>query len=390
MSLFSRVKKIFISEKKPQTPLGFCDGPGKRSEWRNCLTCRCATPDKYDHLMYDPDNVFHAAVCSGKVSRVQSLLSQEKWNVNDRDNNNRTALHFASCYGYEEIVNILVENNCEINATDNQKITPLVKAVQMCEEAIVSLLLENDADPNIKDANGNTALHYAVYVGKPPIAALLLSYGANIEEKTKDGFTPLLLALRENQLLVAEFLIVRGANIHVSDDRQRTTLMYAVKSDSKHIVDLLLKRDIDVFLKDSFGWNAVRYAIIGNRKVTLTESSSGITLFTPLRDKFSAHIKGISGNTAMKEAHSEAPPIHEARKEEGNPENGPEEEGESIMVEEALAQPYLMGMGEVLEPAQLFDKDPAKLSPIMATKPRLVFISICCILETFNICTIWE
>lgn len=89
MSLFSSVKKIFISEKKPQTPLGFCDGPGKRSEWKKCLTCRCATPDKYDHLMYDPDNVFHAAVCSGKVSRVQSLLSQDKWNVNDRDNNNR-------------------------------------------------------------------------------------------------------------------------------------------------------------------------------------------------------------------------------------------------------------------------------------------------------------
>ncbi|XP_026638903.1 putative ankyrin repeat domain-containing protein 19 [Microtus ochrogaster] len=268
----------------------------------------------------------------------------------------RTALHFASCYGHEEIVNILVENNCEINAADNQKTTPLVKAVQMCKEVIVSLLLEHDADPNIKDANDNSALHYAVYVGKPPIAALLLSYGANIEEKTKDGFTPLLLALRENQLLVAEFLIIRGANIHVSDDRQRTTLMYAVKSDSKHIVDLLLKRDIDVFFKDSFGWNAVRYAIMGNRKVaraildcqdsiirhvrrsnqayaseefsmyrTLTESSSGITLFTPLRDRVSALIKAMSGNRAVKEEPSKALPLHGARKEEGNPENGPEE-----------------------------------------------------------------
>ena len=27
---------------------------------------------------------------------------------------------------------------------------------------------------------------------------------------------------------------------------------------------------------------------------------------------------------------------------------------------EALAQPYLMGMAEVIKPAQLFDKDPAK------------------------------
>lgn len=89
MSLFSSVKKIFISEKKPQTPLGFCDGPGKRIEWVNCLACRCTSPDKYDLLLHDPDNVLHAAVCSGKVSRVQSLLSQEKWDVNDRDDNDR-------------------------------------------------------------------------------------------------------------------------------------------------------------------------------------------------------------------------------------------------------------------------------------------------------------
>ncbi|GAB1286019.1 POTE ankyrin domain family, member G-like [Apodemus speciosus] len=43
--------------------------------------------------------------------------------------------------------------------------------------------------------------------------------------------------------------------------------MYAVKSDSKRIVDLLLKLNIDVFLKDSFSWNALRYAIMGHRKV---------------------------------------------------------------------------------------------------------------------------
>ena len=89
MSLFSCVKKFFTSEKKTQTPLGFCDGPGKRVEWKDCLACRCVTPDKYDLLLYDPNNVFHSAVCLGKVHKVQSLLEQEKYNVDDRDGNNR-------------------------------------------------------------------------------------------------------------------------------------------------------------------------------------------------------------------------------------------------------------------------------------------------------------
>lgn len=91
MSLFSIKKKVFISETKPQTPLGFCDGPGKRIEWKDCLACRCETADKYDYdlLLYDPDNEFHSAVCLGKVSEVQSLLKEKKYNVNDRDGNNR-------------------------------------------------------------------------------------------------------------------------------------------------------------------------------------------------------------------------------------------------------------------------------------------------------------
>ena len=46
-----------------------------------------------------------------------------------------------------------------------------------------------------------------------------------------------------------------------------------------------------------------------------------------------------------------------------------------------MAQPLLMGMAEVLKPAQLFGKDAAKLRHVTAVLPPLVFISTCCILE---------
>ena len=45
----------------------------------------------------------------------------------------------------------------------------------------------------------------------------------------------------------------------------------------------------------------------------------------------------------------------------------------------SLMQPYLMGTAKVTHPAQLLDKDPANLNKI-ATVPRLVFFSVCCIL----------
>ena len=39
-----------------------------------------------------------------------------------------------------------------------------------------------------------------------------------------------------------------------------------------------------------------------------------------------------------------------------------------------------MGMAKVIKPAQLLDKDPAKLSHMIAGVPLLVMISACCIL----------
>ena len=46
----------------------------------------------------------------------------------------------------------------------------------------------------------------------------------------------------------------------------------------------------------------------------------------------------------------------------------------------SLMQPYLMGTAKVTKPAQPLDKDPANLNNKIATVPRLVFFSVCCIL----------
>ncbi|XP_041533649.1 ankyrin repeat domain-containing protein 7-like [Microtus oregoni] len=266
--MFSTLGKLFSFKKEPKTPLGFCDGPSIGKGSLSC--CDCRTEDRYAQP-YDPENKFHEAVCEGRSKVMMRLLSKKKFHVNDKDERNRTALHFACFYGHLHLVNFLLHNKCNVNALDDQKCTPLMKAVQSWETKIVSVLLDNKADPNIKDSKGETALHQAVYVNKPEIATIatsLLEFGGNIEETTKDGFTPLLLALRERKLLMAKHLINHGANIYARDDFQRTTLMYAVKWDSEDIVELLLKKGMDHSTKDAFGWSSLQYAMAGKRKVS--------------------------------------------------------------------------------------------------------------------------
>ncbi|XP_051688437.2 ankyrin repeat domain-containing protein 7 isoform X2 [Oryctolagus cuniculus] len=215
----------------------------------------------------------HKAASEGDVARVQHLCLLKKSSVNDRDRNNRTALHLACASGHSEVVMLLLERKCMINVTDNDNMTPLMKAVQSHEEKCARILLDHGADPNIIDENGNTALHYAAYCENVGIAKQLLLRSADIEVRNKDGFTPLLLAIYENGEEIAEFLINKGANIHAVDKIKRTALMLAAQYRSTRIVRLLLEKGIDASCLNMYGWPAEKFALVtfnlANRQLIL-------------------------------------------------------------------------------------------------------------------------
>ncbi|KAM7330973.1 hypothetical protein ACRRTK_010162 [Alexandromys fortis] len=186
--MFSTLRRLFCF-KKPKTPLGFCDGPSSKKETLFCSKCRTIVYQQ----PYEGENEFHEAVCSGHLKVALRLLAKEGFHVNDEDERNRTALHFACFHGHLDLVYFLLFNECEINVLDDENSTPLMKAVQSLETEIVSVLLDNGADPNIKDCNGQTAIHLAVYGDSVEIASSLLEFGGNIEETTEVEFSKRIL-----------------------------------------------------------------------------------------------------------------------------------------------------------------------------------------------------
>ncbi|XP_059117066.1 ankyrin repeat domain-containing protein 7-like isoform X2 [Peromyscus eremicus] len=247
---------------KEKTPMGFCDVPRKNllDILRNMKSIFA------NEARYKPRKTIHQAASEGDIKRLQRMINLGKHSVHDRDFKERTALHFACVYGWEEVVRVLLRNNCDIDAVDRNSITPLMKAVQNWSYGCMCTLLKHGANPNCMDKNGNTSLHYAVSENNQKMAEYLLTYNADMEQKNKDGFTPLLLALKENKIEMAKFLVKKGANIHVFDKMKRNTLLYAIRWDSTDMVSLLLDEGIDFFFKDVFGWTALRYAIEGTRK----------------------------------------------------------------------------------------------------------------------------
>lgn len=141
------------------------------------------------------NELFKAILNKDIVSLNQVLNSG--YNVNDQDEDGRTALMEAIIEGDKEIVKLLLEHGADVNRQDYiAEISALHFAVQNSSYELVKLLLDNHAEIEIEDVNGNTPLSDAVFYskGKGEIIKLLLEHGADRNKQNKHGVSPLSLA----------------------------------------------------------------------------------------------------------------------------------------------------------------------------------------------------
>ena len=95
---------------------------------------------------------------------IFKLLFDKGVDVNAKDNNGDTALHYA-CKGfcrYIEIIELLIQNGADVNITNNSGASALMYLCcgMFCHnrKRMIQLLLDNGADVNVIDNDGNTAL----------------------------------------------------------------------------------------------------------------------------------------------------------------------------------------------------------------------------------------
>jgi tetratricopeptide (TPR) repeat protein len=135
----------------------------------------------------------HQGASDGDEDGVQLSLKNGA-EIEARDKNGSTALHYAARNGHLAIVQLLLEQNgININPKDNKGRTPLVKAVEGKHHEIVRLLLHHkESDANARDDGGRCALSFAAENSDEESTKLLLEHvGIQVESKDKDGRTPL-------------------------------------------------------------------------------------------------------------------------------------------------------------------------------------------------------
>jgi len=88
----------------------------------------------------------------------------------------------AAQKGHLSVVEYLVNQKADINAKDKNDWTPLHYAAQKGHLSVVEYLVNQKADINTKDEDNKTPLHYAARYGHLSVVEYLVNHGADIHE----------------------------------------------------------------------------------------------------------------------------------------------------------------------------------------------------------------
>ena len=186
------------------------------------------------------------AVRSRDTELVRALLKQQA-DVNSRQPDGATALHWAVHWDDLETADLLIHAGAQANATNDLGVMPLSLACTNGSAPMVKRLLKAGANPNAALMTGDTAVMTAARTGSVDVVRMLLIHGADVNAKeTSQGQTALMWAVAERHWDVARVLIQHGADVHARSKRGFTPVLFAARTGDLYGVRMLLAAGANV------------------------------------------------------------------------------------------------------------------------------------------------
>ncbi|WP_422137647.1 ankyrin repeat domain-containing protein [Endozoicomonas sp. ALC020] len=141
-------------------------------------------PDTIDQFCVQTQSgltVLHEAVLANSYSVVRFLLRVRLIEINAKDDQGNTSLHYAIQNNDIKMIAILLSKGADINIMNRLGYTPLHFAVQLENQEAIKLLIQKCANLNIRDNKGQTPLHVALRVGNQEAIKSLIQEGANLQ-----------------------------------------------------------------------------------------------------------------------------------------------------------------------------------------------------------------
>ena len=215
-----------------------------------------------DNLNKTP--LMYACYDGGRLDNIKMLI-QNGADIQARDSNGSTVLHFASALSNQEVVEFLLNlNEISVNAINHFSQTPLIYA---CYDGgrldNIKMLIQNGADIQASISNGSTVLHFASCDSNQEVVEFLLkSNEISVNATNNLNQTPLMHACYDGgRLDNIKMLIQNGADIQASNSNGLTVIHFASRNSNQEVVEFLLKSDkISVNAADNLNRTPLMYA----------------------------------------------------------------------------------------------------------------------------------
>ena len=182
------------------------------------------------------------AAKAGNIEAVEQHLAAGS-DVNAKDNNELTPLHWAAREGRKEVAELLISKGAEVNIQDKSMNTPLTMAILWEAPKVADLLRKHGAKTGL-ELTADESIHAAVLTGQIEVVKKHLAAGTDVNERGAFDRTPLLFGPTKE---IAELLIAKGADVNAKDDAGITPLHWA---GTKEIAELLIANGADVNAMD--------------------------------------------------------------------------------------------------------------------------------------------
>ncbi len=162
------------------------------------------------------------AVKNQDKAAIAAQLKQRA-NVNARQPDGATALHWAAHRDDLETAALLLDAGADVNAANDLGVTPLVLAIVNGNAAMVDTLLAARANANVAAlSTGETPLMAAARTGHATIVRALLAHGADVNvAETAHGQTALMWAAARGHSAVVSTLIEVNADVKKRSNASR-------------------------------------------------------------------------------------------------------------------------------------------------------------------------
>jgi hypothetical protein len=164
---------------------------------------------------------------SGNAAGVESLLKVDV-DLNQTDENGRSALHAVAESGNADIAAILLSRGISIDIQDKNGKTPLLLAVESSSIDVIELLADAGADIGLTDSSGQTPASAAMMKSTEVLAALVNE--DNIDSSSVSGKPLLHAAAATGRTAMLTVLLSEGADPMTQDSRGLTALDEALSA----------------------------------------------------------------------------------------------------------------------------------------------------------------